>query len=91
MNMLRIHRPDLPSAAPPKQRPRRPVLLTRVWLLGTWLAAQRRPRVRPADVARQLYRAQTRGMGLRVTEWLRDHLRPAWLRVRPGDDDPASQ
>jgi hypothetical protein len=48
----------------------------------TWLAARRRLPARPDDVERQLYRHQTRGMGLRMTEWLRDRLRPAWLRLR---------
>jgi hypothetical protein len=43
-------------------------------------------------VQRQLYRQQTHGLGLRMTEWLRDHLRPRWLRLRhdaedAGDDD----
>jgi hypothetical protein len=37
---------------------------------------------RPEDVERQSYRQQTRGMGLRWTEALRDRLRPGWLRVR---------
>jgi len=36
---------------------------------------------RPEDVERHLYRQQTRGMGLRMTEGLRDRLRPGWLRV----------
>jgi hypothetical protein len=42
--------------------------------------------VQPADVARQVYRDQLRGRGLRLNEWLRDRLRPNWLRVRRGDD-----
>jgi len=58
-----------------------------VWTLGTWLAARRRPRIGPEDVQRHLYRQQTRGMGLRMSEWLRDRLRPRWLRVRRGAED----
>jgi hypothetical protein len=53
----------------------------------TWLAARRRAPVRPEDVQRQIYRQQTRGMGLRMTEWLRDRLRPGWLRLRKNGDD----
>ena len=48
----------------------------------TWLAAWRRVPARPEDVQRQLYRQQTRGMGLRMIEWLRDRLRPSWLRLK---------
>lgn len=51
----------------------------------------RRPRIRPRDYAPHLYRSQTRGMGLRLTEWLRNRLRPRWLRVRRAereDDGP---
>jgi hypothetical protein len=62
-------------------------VLGRLWLLGTWLAAWRRVKVRPEDVQRHIYRAQTRGKGLRLTEWLRDRLRPAWLRVRHSEDE----
>ena len=62
-------------------------MLSRLWLLGTWLAAWRRAKVRPEDVQRQVYRAQTRGMGLRLTEWLRDRLRPAWLHVRRSENE----
>ncbi len=61
---------------------RPPTVLTRVWLLGTWLADRGRPRITPDDLSRYEYRQQTRGMGLRMTEWLRDRLRPRWLRVR---------
>ena len=42
---------------------------------------------RPADVQRHLFREQTRGMGLRMTDWLRNHLRPHWLRVRPAAEE----
>jgi hypothetical protein len=52
------------------------------WALGGWLASRRWSEVRAEDVARHDYRAQTRGMGLRMTEWLRDRLRPSWLRLR---------
>jgi hypothetical protein len=51
------------------------------WTFVTWLAARRRAVVRPTDVARHLYRRQTRGLGLRMTAWLRDRLRPGWLRL----------
>ncbi len=47
-----------------------------------WLAFRMRSRARPEDVQRQLFRHQTRGMGLRMTDWLRDRARPRWLRVR---------
>jgi hypothetical protein len=42
--------------------------------------------VRPEDIRRQFYRSQTRGMGLRMTDWARDRLRPDWLRLRLPDD-----
>ncbi|MGD8451048.1 MAG: hypothetical protein PVJ57_04460 [Phycisphaerae bacterium] len=56
-----------------------------LWSWGTWWASFRRPRVRPEDVRRHLYRQQTRGMGVRWSEWLRDRLRPTWLRLRRED------
>jgi hypothetical protein len=57
-------------------------LSTVTWVLGGWLGSRRRAAVRSADVAQHDYRTQTRGMPLRMTEWLRDRLRPAWLRLR---------
>jgi len=56
-----------------------------LWSMVTWLKARRPPNVRPEDVRRHLYRWQTRGMGLRMSEWLRDRLRPRWLRLRRGN------
>jgi hypothetical protein len=43
-------------------------------------------------VQRQLFRDQTRRMGLRWTEALRDTLRPGWFRVRRSraDDPPVT-
>lgn len=72
-------------------RPRRGLraaLARWLWSLGTWRAARRRLGVRSQDVQRQLYRTQTRGMGLRFTERLRDRLRPRWLRLRRQDVEP---
>jgi hypothetical protein len=74
-------------AALTRLRRRRAALLSRLWLVGAWLASRRRPRVLPEDVARHIYRSQTRGGGLRMTEWLRDRLRPAWLRLRKGGQE----
>jgi len=65
-------------------------LWSQIWRLGTWIAARRPVRVRDEDVARHLYRAQIRGMGLRMTEWLRDRLRPRWLRIQNHHDDERS-
>ena len=53
-----------------------------IWALGAWWAGRRKPRARPEHVSRQVYRVQTRGLGLRFTEFLRDRLRPRWLRLR---------
>jgi hypothetical protein len=53
-----------------------------IWALGGWLASRHRAAARAEDIARHEYRTQTRGMALRITEWLRDRLRPSWLRVR---------
>jgi hypothetical protein len=55
-----------------------------LWSLATAWAARRRPRAAPRSPD---FRAQTRGMGLRMSEWLRDRLRPGWLRLRPPSDD----
>jgi len=55
---------------------------TLIWNLGGLLGSRRRPVATPEDVRRFEYRTQTRGMGLRLTEWLRDRLRPRWLRIR---------
>lgn len=63
---------------------------TAIWVLGGWLASRRRPVVRTSDVAQQEYRTQTRGMPLRMTEWLRDRLRPWWLRLRDEHTDSES-
>jgi hypothetical protein len=57
-------------------------LLSRVWLLAAWLAARRRVRVSDAAATEADFRSQTRGRGLRMTKWLRDRLRPTWLRLR---------
>ncbi len=57
-------------------------LLSRVWSLAAWLAARRRVRVPDAVALATDFRSQTRGRGLRMTEWLRDRLRPSWLRLR---------
>lgn len=53
-----------------------------LWSAGTWLASRRRVRIRREDEQRFVYRHQTRLMGVRLTEWLRDRLRPRWLRLR---------
>jgi len=57
-------------------------VLTPLWALGTWLARRRRPQLDEQDVRRHIYRDQTRSMGVRLTERLRDRLRPRWLRLR---------
>ncbi len=55
------------------------------WALAVWLSARRAARA-DGDAHRRLdFRTQTRGMGLRLTEWLRDRMRPGWLRVRRDD------
>jgi hypothetical protein len=57
-------------------------LVSWLWRFGAWLASWRRARVRPEHVRQHVYRQQTRGMGLRMSEWLRDRARPVWLRIR---------
>lgn len=73
----------------PRRRDRRlrSAVLARLWLLGVWVAARRRVRARTEDVQGQVYRQQTRGMGVRMSEWLRDRMRPTWLRVQRDEDD----
>jgi hypothetical protein len=68
----------------------RRALIERCWTLATWLAARRKAKVLPEDLARSDYRGQTRGMGLRMREALRDKLRPRWLKVIQNDEEDAS-
>lgn len=63
-------------------------LLRRAWTLAAWLSARRRVQadtVVPPDT----HRRQTRGMGVRMNEQLRDRMRPRWLRLRvPDEEEP---
>lgn len=61
----------------------------RAWLLGAWLASRRRACISADELRSHDHRAQTRGMGLRMTEFLRNRLRPAWLRMRRAEDEGA--
>lgn len=56
-----------------------------LWAALSWLLARRRTRLEARDGLRGDFRTQTRGGGFRVTEWLRDRLRPGWLRMRRDD------
>jgi hypothetical protein len=53
-----------------------------LWMLGAALAQRRRAQFTVRDVQRHDFRWQTRRMGMRQTEWLRDRLRTRWLRLR---------
>lgn len=64
-----------------RRRARR-VFLGWVWSAARLVASRRRLRFTRADAAGLDFRTQTRGMGLRMSEWLRDRLRPRWLRLR---------
>jgi hypothetical protein len=55
------------------------------WAALTWLAGRRRPRVHERHVREQHWNSQTRGRGLRMSEPLRDRLRPRWLQLRRDD------
>lgn len=58
------------------------------WLAAAWLASRRRTRATAAQSQRHVFRDQTRRMGLRFDEPLRDTMRTRWLRVvRPSRDD----
>lgn len=57
-------------------------MLTAAWRGACWIAVRRRSRASARGFAEREMRSQTRGMGLRMTEGLRDRLRPAWLRLR---------
>jgi hypothetical protein len=61
-------------------------LIGALFLAATWLRSRRRTRASFADHARLDFKPQTRGRGLRLTEWLRDKLRPDWLRIRSAGD-----
>lgn len=51
-------------------------------MLAGWLRSRSRPRASPAQVRRHLFCENTARMGLRMTELLRDRMRPRWLRLR---------
>lgn len=54
--------------------------------VATAISRLRRRRAGAADYRRIAYREQTRRMGLRVDERLRDLLRGHWLRLRRSSD-----
>jgi hypothetical protein len=54
-----------------------------LWQAGSWLAF-RRLRPRPQDYARHDLNSQTRGRR-HFSEFVRDRLRPRWLRIRRED------
>ncbi|MBI5864982.1 MAG: hypothetical protein HZB38_10845 [Planctomycetes bacterium] len=57
-----------------------------LWRAGTLLASRRRAAVvSERDIRRQLFRTQTRGMGLRFVDAWRDAFRSRWLRIRRDD------
>jgi hypothetical protein len=60
-----------------------------VWSLSDWLATRRRAQPTPGQMRRLDISTRTRGRGMRMTEWLRDRLRPGWLRVRRDDESAA--
>lgn len=57
------------------------------WNLATWLASRRREKGESIDLEQALGGWQVRGRALRWSEWLRDRLRPGWLRLRSAPDD----
>jgi hypothetical protein len=80
---LRLRLPD--DTAVPRTPGQSGALRRRIahlWLALTWWRARRRLPATAEDVARLDFHQQLRGRGLRMTEWLRDRLRPGWLRMR---------
>ena len=69
-----------------RRRGLRALLTGAVWMVGAALAQRSQARYTVRDVRRHDFRWQTRGMGLRRTEWLRDRLRAGWLRIRRPDE-----
>ena len=69
---------------------RRGRLLSAMLLRGALLWMARRRRWRPSwrELEQRRFRTQTRGMSLRMTEFARDRLRPAWLRLRRDAGQP---
>lgn len=57
------------------------------WRTATCVASRRRPRLDQAAVAGLEFPGQTRGRGFRLSEWARDRLRIAWLRIRVDGGD----
>lgn len=57
-------------------------LLRLLWLAGVIVGKLRAARARTRHYRRIHHPHQMRGRGLRMTETLRDLLRPAWLRLR---------
>lgn len=78
---MRVIRPEANVLRTRGQRGRKAVL-SRAWLALLAWRTSRRLSPTPEDVARFDFPSQVRGRGVRLTEWLRDRLRPGWLRVR---------
>jgi hypothetical protein len=67
-------------------KPPRPGLFSLLTDLAIRLTGHRRSeRDIHEDVRRAAYRTDTRGMGVRMTSFLRDRLRRGWLRIRRDD------
>ena len=49
---------------------------------GIWLRLARPRKLQPEEIARQDFSTHPGGKGLRISERLRDRLRPRWLRLR---------
>jgi hypothetical protein len=70
-----------------RRRSRASARLSRIWLaLLAWRTWRRLP-ADPQAAARLDFPSQMRSRGVRMTEWLRDRLRPGWLRIRRSDSD----
>jgi hypothetical protein len=80
---LKLIAPVGPSHPAPLRRGRLTVAWqNRLWSFAALLARLRAARPQPHDLARHDWPTQTRGRGVRMSEWLRDRLRWRWLRPR---------
>ncbi|RMF76485.1 MAG: hypothetical protein D6744_12260, partial [Planctomycetota bacterium] len=67
-----------------RRRPLRSIVRLGAWELGRFIGRIRTLRADERTVRRLIYRDQTKSIGVRMTETLRDRLRRRWLRLRRG-------
>ncbi len=74
---------------PRRRPPRRSRLWQRVVLvvIGAWIAVSGRRQAKPGEARPHLWSDNTRRMGVRFTDRLRDVWRNNWIRPHPNSDE----